>query len=119
MQAVGIGDCLVHCVDNLGRPCNSLLKDVLHVPTASRNLMSASAMAQQGYQTVLPSAQAIFSPGLYLPRRSLKQGSLKQSCYIPFKTINGLYYISTRHDTGPDPPHTRANEVIFSRKLGH
>ena len=120
MQAVGIGDCLVHCVDNLGRPCKLLLKDVLHVPAASRNLMSASAMAQQGYQTVLPSANAIFPPGLYLPRRSLKQSSLQQSCYIPFETINGLYYISTRHDTGPDPPHTRANEVIiFSRKLGH
>jgi hypothetical protein len=120
MQAVGIGDCLVHCADNLGRPCKHLLKDVLRVPAASQNLMSASAMAQQGYQTVLPSAKAIFPPGLYLPRRSLEQNSLQQSCYIPFETINGLYYISTRHDTGPDPPHTRANEVIiFSRKLGH
>ena len=121
MQAVGIGDCLVHCVDNLGRPCKILIKDVLHVPAASRNLMSASAMAQQGYQTVLPSAQAIFPPGLYLPRRRpLEQGSLQQSCYVPFETINGLYYISTRNDTGPDPPHTRANDVIiFSRKLGH
>ena len=47
MQAVGFGDCLVHCEDNMGRPCKILLKDILHVPAASRNLMSASAMAQQ------------------------------------------------------------------------
>ena len=44
---------------------------------------------------------------------TLKQGSLQQSCYVPFETINGLYYISTRNDTGPDPPHTRANDVII------
>ena len=47
-------------------------------------------------------------------------GSKQQPRYVPFETINGLYYISTRNDTGPDPPKTRANEVIiFSRKLGH
>ena len=123
MQAVGIGDCLVHCTDNMGRPCKLEIKNVLHVPTASRNLMSSSSLAEQGYQTVLPSVHAVFPPGLYLPRRArspLKPGSGQQPRYIPIETINGLYFISTRNDTGPDPPKTRANEVIvFSRKLGH
>ena len=123
MQAVGVGDCLVHCLDNMGRPCKLVLTDVLHVPHASRNLMSASALAAQGYQTVLPSINATFPPGLYFPRRArspLKEGSHQQPRYIPFETINALYYISTRNDTGPAPPRTRGNEVIiFSRKFGH
>jgi hypothetical protein len=123
MQAVGIGDCLVHSVDNMGRPCKLEIKDILHVPTASRHLISSSAVAAQGYQTVLPSVQPAFPPGLYFPRRArstLVPGSNQTPRYIPFETINGLYYISTRNDTGPAPPKTRANEVIvFSRKLGH
>ena len=123
MQAIGIGDCLVHCVDNMGRPCKLEIKDVLHVPTASSNLLSSSSLAAQGYQTILPSVQPSFPQGLYLPRntrRPLQVGSNQQPRYIPFETINGLYFISTRNDTGPAPPKTRANEVIvFSRKFGH
>ena len=99
MQAVGIGDCLVHCSDNMGRPCKLEIKNVLHVPTASRNLMSSSSLAEQGYQTVLPSVQAVFPPGLYLPRRArspLKPGSGQQPRYIPVETINCLYYINSQ-----------------------
>jgi hypothetical protein len=73
MQAVGIGDCLVHCVDNMGRPCKLEIKDVLHVPTASRNLLSSSSLAAQ---IVLA-----FPPGLYFPRRArslLKPDSAQQ-----------------------------------------
>ena len=109
MQAVGIGDCFVYCNDNFGRPCKILIKYVLHVPAASRNLMSASAMAQ-GFQTVFPSVQATFPPGLYFPRQArspLMHGSKQQAHHVPFETINGLYYISTRNDTGPDPPKMR------------
>ena len=58
MQAVGNGDCLVHCNDNFGRPCKIMIKNVLHVfSTASCKLMLASAMALSGFQTVLPSMQ--------------------------------------------------------------
>ena len=52
----------MHCLDNMGRPCKLVLTYVLHVPNASRNLMSASALAAQGYQTVLPSINATFPP---------------------------------------------------------
>jgi hypothetical protein len=87
------------------------------------NLRFSSSLATQGYQTILPSVQPSFPPGLYLPRRArspLLAGSNQQPRYIPFETINGLYFISTRNDTGPAPPKTRANEVIiFSRKFGH
>ena len=92
------------------------------MPTASRHLISSSAVATQGFQTVLPSVQPAFPPGLYFPRArsTLVPGSNQTPRYISFETINGLYYISTRNDTGPAPPKTRANEVIvFSRKLGH
>ena len=118
MQADGIGDFLVHCVDNIGCPCKLELKDVVHVPTASRNLLSSSCLAAQGYQTILPSVQpaaCAFPPGLYLPRRArspLTAGSNQKQRFIPFDTINGLFYISTRNDTGSAPLKTRANEVI-------
>ena len=39
MQAVGIGDCEVYVVDNMGRPYKLVLLDVLHVPEAGKNLM--------------------------------------------------------------------------------
>ena len=64
---------------------------------------------------VLPSVQATFPPGLYFPRRArspLMHGSKQQPRYVPFETINGLYYISTRNDTAPDPPKTRANAMM-------
>lgn len=32
MQAIGIGTCVIHCVDNNGVPCRVELKDVLLVP---------------------------------------------------------------------------------------
>jgi len=83
MQAVGIGDCLVHCVDNMGRPCKLEIKDVLHVPTASRNLLSSSSLAAQGYQTILPSVQQAFPLGLYLPRRARSsQGGFQSATAI-------------------------------------
>ena len=123
MQAVGVGDCLVHCLDNMGRPGKLVLTDVLHVPNASRNLMSASALAAQGYQTVhlmsasalaaqgyqtvLPSINATFPPCLYLPRRArspLEEGSHQQPLCIPYETINALNYIFTPNDTGSAPP---------------
>ena len=75
---------------------------------ASRNLMSASAMAQSGFQTVFSSVFGV----------ALMHGSKQQPRYVPLRP--SMAYISIRNDTGPDPPKTRANEVIiFSRKLGH
>jgi len=68
MQAIGIGTCVIHCLDNNNVPCKIELKDVLHVPLASRSLLSTSALSAQGYQAVLPSSGAIFPPGLYLPK---------------------------------------------------
>ena len=68
MQAVGIGDCLVHCNDSFGRPCQILIKDVLHVPLRVESHVSV-CYGSISVQTVLPSVHAV------------KQ----QPCYVPFK----------------------------------
>ncbi len=69
MPAVGIGDCLVRCGHNIGCLCKLAMKNVLHVPTASRNLLSSSSVATQGYKTVLLSVPLVFPQGLYFPCR--------------------------------------------------
>ena len=101
MQAIGIGTCIIHCVDNSNLPCKLELQNVLHVPLASRSLLSTSALSSQGYQAVLPSQGALFPPGLYLPRSGT---STKAPRYIPFDTVNGLHYIATRHDCRSSVP---------------
>ena len=35
MQATGVGDCDLHCVDNMGNPCVLTIKDVLCIPDAN------------------------------------------------------------------------------------
>ncbi len=47
MQAVGIGDCYVSLVDNMGNPCKLVLWDVLYVPEAGKNLMSAYCIGKE------------------------------------------------------------------------
>ncbi len=119
MQAIGMGTCTLHCVDNVDRPCKILLKDVLHVPLANRSLLSTSALSAQGYQAVLPSSTATFTPGLYIPRNGVSTPSLSPR-FIGFDTINGLHYIASRNDTeeplSPTKDHAAAR---FSRQLGH
>ena len=39
MEAIGVGDCCIHTLDNMGRPHKIILSDVLHVPTANKHLM--------------------------------------------------------------------------------
>jgi hypothetical protein len=81
MQAVGIGDCLVHCVDTMGRPCKLEIKDVLNVPTASRNILSSSPLAAQIYQTKCAagvSSGIVFSPS----RSESSQGGFQSATAI-------------------------------------
>jgi hypothetical protein len=107
--------CILHCVDNLDQPCKIVLKDVLHVPLANRSLSSTSALSAQGYQAVLPSSAATFTPGLYFPCSGAAAPR-----FIRFNTINGLHYISSRHDHPEPLQPTAANAAVrFSRKLGH
>ncbi len=107
----------------MGNPCKIVLLDVLYVPKAGKNLMSAYCIGKEGYQVVLPSNNATFPPGVHCQRpsrRPLKAGSAQQPLYIPLQLVNGLNYVSSRADMGSSPPVTSSNQVIvFSRKLGH
>ena len=124
MEAIRIGDCEIHTLDNMGRPFKMILRDVLHVPGASRHIMSASCVAQQGFQSVLPCQNGVFPPGLYCPRTSTTlMKPTQQARYIPFQTVNGLHYVATRSDmlgTDANLRLTRSNQcIVYSRKLGH
>jgi hypothetical protein len=85
MEAIGIGDCCIHTLDNMGRPHKIILRDVLHVPTANKHLMSGSCMAMQGYQVIHPCPNAQFPPGLYLPATKLPCDA--QPSFIPLQTV--------------------------------
>jgi hypothetical protein len=53
MMAIGIGNCELHYLHDMGRPYKMVLHDVLYVPDAGCHIMSASSVGQQCYQTVL------------------------------------------------------------------
>jgi len=114
MKAIGVGDCTLNCLDNRGKPCKIKLTNVLHVPEASRSLISSSSLSVEGYQTVLPSAAETFPSGLYLPKQK------KLSTFIPLSSMNGLYFIACRSDGKRDVTESKENMVIkLSRKMGH
>ena len=55
LEAEGVGDILLHTRDQVGYPVSILLTNCLWVPGAHCRLVSAVALATDGYQTVLPS----------------------------------------------------------------
>jgi hypothetical protein len=121
MQAIGVGDIDLHCVDNMGNPCVLTLKDVLCIPEANKSLISVSMLAKEGYQCVYPCHDPVFPPGIYQPRRNVKSGGAGRK-HIPFQCVNDLYYISTRNDLHDESggPLTRSNKyLVWCRKLGH
>jgi hypothetical protein len=94
MQAIGIGDCTVSSLDNMGNPCKLVLQDVLYVPETGKNLIFAYCIGKDGYQVVLPSDNATFPLGVYCPRqalRLLKADSAQQLRYIVYTTSTGQW----------------------------
>jgi len=90
------------------------LTNVLHVPEASRSLISSSTLSSEGYQTVLPSSAETFPSGLYLPKQT------KSPTLIPLNSINGLYFIATQSDLKQDFQEIKENVMIkLARKFGH
>ena len=126
MQAVGVGDCEAHVVDNMGCPFKLVLKDVLYVTEAGKNLMSSYCIGKDGYQAVLACENVLFPPGIYCPLpacRPLKADSAQQPKYVPLQLVNGLNYLSSRAEIGSSPPirtnHPQEPSDAFSSKLGH
>ncbi len=54
MQAIGVGDVDLHCVDNMGNPCIVPLKDVLCIPEAKKSLVSVSMLRNKGINVYIP-----------------------------------------------------------------
>jgi hypothetical protein len=70
LQAIGIENCKIAVQTANGDLVNLILHDVLYVPEARRNVLSASKLAQDRFQVVFPSNNATFSPGVYNCRLS-------------------------------------------------
>ena len=94
MLAVGKGDRKLLTKDSDGKPVCLLLKDCLHVPEATKSLISVNKLGAQGYQCVFPAARSNFEAGVYQPKRAGVE-----SRRIPFQQVNGLFYIPTRVGT--------------------
>ena len=71
-----------------------MLKDCLHVPEATKSLISVNKLGIQGSQCVFPVSRSIFEPGMYQPTRAGVE-----SRRIPFQQVNRLFYIPTRVGT--------------------
>ena len=52
MQAIGVGDCDLHCVDNMGNPCVLTIKDFLCIPDANKSLISVSMLHRERYHCI-------------------------------------------------------------------
>jgi hypothetical protein len=89
MQAIGVGDIDLHCVDNMGNPCVLTLKDVLCIPEANKSLISVSMLAKEGYQCVYPCPDPVFPPGIYQPRRNVKSRGAGRK-HIPFQYVRTM-----------------------------
>ena len=81
-------------IDSNGVARSLLLRDVLHVPEAGKNLISVSELSKSGYQCVLPSKSPVFPPGLYSGKKS-SDGSLQ---HLPFDSVGSLFYLRTLCD---------------------
>ncbi len=73
---------------------NLILKDALYVPDARRNLMSASKLAQDQFQVVLPADNSVFRPGIY----NCRTGKSSVNLSIPIILIRSLFYVQTCAD---------------------
>ncbi len=77
MQAIGVGDCDLHCVDNMGNPCVLTIKDVLCIPDANKSLISVSMLHREGYHCIYPTTHPVCPPGLYQPPRKVQSSQPK------------------------------------------
>ncbi len=113
MQAIGVGTCILHCADHLDRPCKIVLKDVRHVPLANRSMRSISALSAQGYQAVLPSSAATFTPGHYF-----RCSGAAAPRFIRFDQWPSQHFFALR-SSGAFSADRGECGCTVSRKLGH
>ena len=92
MQAIGVGQCDLHCVDNLVNPCILTLKDVLCISEASKLLISVSMLSRDGSMH-FSSTDPVFPPGVYQPSKNARLGKSNKTS-IPLQCINDLYTTS-------------------------
>ena len=116
MQAIGVGDVDLHCVDNMGNPCVLPLKDVICIPEANKSLVSVSMLAKQGYQCVYPCPDPVFPPGVYQPRRNHKSGARGEPCIFVGYPSNQKGYLVWCPTRGPNAVVSTTN-VFFGLRL--
>ena len=90
-----------------------VLRDVLYVPEARRNLLSVSKLSQYRFQVVLPANDSIFCPGIYNCRKN--KSSAEHS--IPG---GNLFHVDTCAEA-EIKGHDQAGKkwILWHRRLGY
>jgi hypothetical protein len=111
-----MGNCQITILTASGELSTLVLHDVLYVPDARRNLLSVSKLAQDRFQTVLPSNDSIFCPGIYNCRKN--KSSAEHS--IPIVQVGNLFHVHTCADA-EIKRHDRAENkwILWHRRLGY
>ena len=91
LLAIGIGDCMITTQSADGEKVKLLCRDTLYVPEARRNLLSASKLAKDNFQVILPTPNPVFPPGIY----NCRKGKTSAAHAIPIVAIGTLFHIQT------------------------
>ncbi len=89
LQKIGIGNCQISVLTVSGEFTKLILRDVLYVPEARRNLLNISKLSQDRFQMVLPANDSIFRPGIYNCRKN--KSSSEHS--IPIVPGGNLFHV--------------------------
>ena len=91
MLAIGVSDCLITTQSADGEQVKLICRDTLYVPEARRNLLSASKLAKDNFQVILPAQNPVYPPGIYCCRK----GKTLTTHLIPIIAVGTLFHIQT------------------------
>jgi len=116
LPAIGIVDCRIAVLRANGDLVNLVLHGVLYVPEARRNLLSASQLAKDRFQVVLPANDSAFCPGIY----NCRKNKTSVEHFIPIVAVGSLFHIHTCADAEVRP-HDRQDNlyIVWHRRLGY
>ena len=116
LLAIGIGTCQITTQNANGDLVNLICHDTLYVPEARRNLLSASKLAKDRFQVVLPAPDSVFPPGIYNCRKN--KTSVAHS--IPIVAIGSLFHVQTCSDAEIRRSDRVENKwVCWHKRLGY
>ena len=116
LLAIGVGDCLITTQSADGEQVKLICRDTLDVPEARRNLLSASKLAKDNFQVVLPAQNPVHAPGIY----NCRKGKTTTAHSIPIIAVGTLFHIQTCADNVIRRSERIENKwICWHRRLGY